>query len=406
MMQKITEKIPRKELQLRHDRCLKLLEKHVPEASGLLAFSRVAIYHLTGTLNEGVFWLPHNGTPLLLLRRGVERARLESPLTEIHPFKSFGQLQSLLGMENDALGDMIGVELSGLSWTHGEMFKERVPNIKISNADIVLLQSRSVKTSWELKKMRLAGARHHHCLYHVLPEVLASGNSEREIAHAAWNVFFKYGHSGPLRMSNSEIFLGHVAVGENANYPSHFNGPVGLVGEHPATPFMGYHGSVLNDDSLLTCDIGFSLEGYQTDKTQVYWSGARHTIPSKILDAHQFCIDVQQELASRLKPGVAPAELYDHCVAMARKAGKTEGFMALNSNHVGFVGHGIGLHIDEWPVIAPKFESPLEVGMTIALEPKIGLPGLGMVGVENTFEVTSEGGVCLTGDSFDIVTLQ
>jgi Xaa-Pro dipeptidase len=43
--------------------------------------------------------------------------------------------------------------------------------------------------------------------------------------------------------------------------------------------------------------------------------------------------------------------------------------------------------------------------MTIAIEPKIGIPGFGMVGVENTFEVTREGGICLTGDNFDIITI-
>mgnify|MGYP000110748376 CR=1 FL=1 len=43
--------------------------------------------------------------------------------------------------------------------------------------------------------------------------------------------------------------------------------------------------------------------------------------------------------------------------------------------------------------------------MVIALEPKIGLPGLGMVGVENTFEVTPTGGVCLTGNSAAMICL-
>ena len=77
--------------------------------------------------------------------------------------------------------------------------------------------------------------------------------------------------------------------------------------------------------------------------------------------------------------------------------------MALGGNKVRFLGHGIGLAIDEWPALAKGFEAPLEQGMVLALEPKIGLPGLGMVGVENTFEVTPDGGRCLTGSDYSMV---
>ena len=51
------------------------------------------------------------------------------------------------------------------------------------------------------------------------------------------------------------------------------------------------------------------------------------------------------------------------------------------------------------------FDLPLEEGMTIAIEPKIGIPGFGTVGVENTFEVTTEGGNCLIGENFDILAI-
>jgi Xaa-Pro aminopeptidase len=80
--------------------------------------------------------------------------------------------------------------------------------------------------------------------------------------------------------------------------------------------------------------------------------------------------------------------------------------MALGGNKVRFIGHGIGLAIDEYPVIAKGFDAPLEAGMLFAVEPKIGIPGFGMVGVENTFEVTLEGGRCLTGSRFDIVCVE
>jgi len=80
--------------------------------------------------------------------------------------------------------------------------------------------------------------------------------------------------------------------------------------------------------------------------------------------------------------------------------------MALGGNKVKFLGHGIGLGIDEHPVIATGFDAPLEKGNVIALEPKIGIPGIGMVGVENTFEVTDNESVCLTGDAYDMICIE
>jgi len=63
------------------------------------------------------------------------------------------------------------------------------------------------------------------------------------------------------------------------------------------------------------------------------------------------------------------------------------------------LGHGIGLVVDEWPVIAEGFDEPLEQNMALAIEPKKGMPGVGMVGIENTFLVTTQGGRGLTGES-------
>jgi Xaa-Pro dipeptidase len=77
--------------------------------------------------------------------------------------------------------------------------------------------------------------------------------------------------------------------------------------------------------------------------------------------------------------------------------------MGLGSGQVRFIGHSIGLAVDETPVIAARFDDPLLPGMVMALEPKIGIPGIGMVGTENTFEVTGSGGKSLTGDNFDPV---
>ena len=66
-------------------------------------------------------------------------------------------------------------------------------------------------------------------------------------------------------------------------------------------------------------------------------------------------------------------------------------FMGHGEGQVRFIGHGIGLEIDEFPVIAPNFEGELAQGMVIAFEPKFVFPGKGVVGMEDDYVVTSSG---------------
>jgi len=405
------ERIELAELAWRHERCRVLLQKHLPAAAGLLAFSPLTLYYLAGTLATGALWLPLDGPAVLLIRRGVERARLESSLPFILPFRSYADFPRLLaevGAPLPARPATVAAEMGGLSWNLGALLTTRLVDYEFVSGDAVLAKTRSVKSAWELNKMRLAGSRHEKTLCELLPAVIHAGMSERDIAHKIWEGFFSLGHCGLLRMNafGEEVFMGHVAAGDSANYPSRYNGPVGLRGEHPAVPFMGYAGKIWKKHEPLACDTGFCLEGYQTDKTQVYWSGTRKSIPAAIAAAHDFCVEVQAVAAAQFKPGAIPSHIYAQSLDMADKAGFSAGFMALSYNKVPFLGHGIGLAIDEYPVLANGFDEPLELGMVLALEPKMGIPDVGMVGVENTFEVTETGGVCLTGKSFEIICVE
>jgi len=402
------EVMPLYELALRWDKVRKALRLHAPEAGGLMTFSRVAAYYLTGTMAPAVCWLPLEGEPLLLLRRGLERARLESPLASVAVFRSYGDLEGLAREAGRPLSETVAVEMAGLTWGLGQNLTARLPGVRFVPGDAILAVAQSVKTDWELAKLRLAGLRHAKSLTEIIPDHIRPGMTEREISHIIWEVFLSQGHSGIMRMGTfgEEVFLGHVSAGDSGNYPSYFNGPLGLRGEHPATAVMGYAGKVWKKGEPLALDVGFCLEGYHTDKTQLYWAGPRTSVPEAAQRAQDFCLRVQEWLAESMKPGVIPSQLYAHCLRWAEEEGLAEGFMGLDGNKVRFIGHGIGLTIDGWPVIAKGFDVPLEEGVVMALEPKHGLPGLGMVGTENTFEVTPQGGRCLTGDSFDFICIE
>ncbi len=417
------ERLPLSEMLRRHDLCREFATAFAQNAGGMLFFSRLAIYYLTGAYANGVFWLPMqsaNASPLLMLfeppslsRTSLESVRKlysgQSPLLNMCSLSSYSDISTCCQEYSVPISTVVAAEMGSLPWSHVQTVQQGLKEVKeFVAADAILLRARSRKSLWELNKMRIAGARHHKAVAHILPQRMHSGMSERELAQLSWEVFFSLGHNGMNRMGNfgEECFLGHIAAGDNGNYPSHFNGPLGLKGSHPASPYMGDAHSIWGKNQILAMDIGFVLEGYHTDKTQVYYSGNVASLPSEVRKAHDVCIEIQQRAAEALKPGAIPSDIWNDAKEYAQKNGVDEGFMGLGGNKVPFLGHGIGLVIDEFPVLAQRFDEPLHENMTIAIEPKVGISGVGMVGVENTFVVTQAGGVSITGENYSIIEVE
>jgi Xaa-Pro aminopeptidase len=208
---------------------------------------------------------------------------------------------------------------------------------------------------------------------------------------------YAMGHHGSMRFHQSQVELtaGQIGFGTNSLIPSSFDGPGGGLGSSPANLLAKRGGRKLKPGDLVFVDVAFCMEGYFTDKTRVYIFGAE--APRELAEAQQFCLDIITKTAERLRPGEIPSRIYGDITA-----GFTEKeqncFMGVDNRHrVKFLGHGVGLEIDEFPVIARGFDEPLEENMVIALEPKKAVPGAGMVGVEETFIVTPQGGRCITG---------
>lgn len=122
------------------------------------------------------------------------------------------------------------------------------------------------------------------------------------------------------------------------------------------------------------------------------------TLPQEAQDLQKRCVDIQFQVAELLKPGNTPEEIYEKVMAGLEPA-FLENFMGFGKRTVKFLGHGIGLTVDELPVLAKGFKMPLQENMVFAVEPKKGIAGLGMVGIENTFVVTPDGGRSITGNS-------
>ncbi len=294
------------------------------------------------------------------------------------------------------LPDTIYLETEVIPLALYHRFHKYFPFKNFKPVDNVIAKVRAVKSEYELSLMREAGKIHQHVLEDLAQEMLQVGMSEASLVAELFQVMVEEGHDGVTRfgMFDTEIVLGQLGFGESSIYPTYFNGPGGNYGLSPAVPLLGSRDRKLRNGDLVFIDVGCGVEGYNTDKTMTYMFG--HSLPQYAIDIHYECVAVQNEIAAMLKPGVIPSDIYRIIMENLDKD-FLRNFMGFGNRRVNFLGHGIGLLIDELPVIAEGFNEPLKEGMVFAVEPKKGIRDIGMVGIENTFIVTSHGGECITG---------
>jgi len=246
--------------------------------------------------------------------------------------------------------------------------------------------------------MEQSGRIHQRVLEERAPALLREGVSEAELAAELMAAMVAEGHHGVARFggADSELALGLVGFGESSLYPVYLDSPGGNIGSSPAVPLFGSRTRTLRPGDLVLIDTGCGVEGYHTDKTLTYSFG--RTPSAEVRAAQAKCVEIQNQTAAMLIPGAIPSRIYEAVMASLDEAFLSN-FMGFGKRRVKFLGHGIGLCIDEFPVLAKGFDEPLLEGMALAIEPKQGLPGIGMVGTENTYLVTPRGGRSLTGSS-------
>jgi Xaa-Pro aminopeptidase len=355
-------------------------------------FGRVNQYYFTGTLQDAVLLIPRESPAVFCVRRSFERAGEESLFPDIRPMKSFRDAAAFVPASRRA----IHVDTETVPVAQLGRFRKYFPCQDVASLDRQVARLRAVKSPYELAIMEKAGAAHRQILEEGVAPLLREGMSEADFACDLFSLMVGQGHQGIVRfgMFGVDIAVGQIGFGENSLYPTSFDGPGGCVGIGPAAPVLGSRDRRLSKGDLVFVDIGCAVEGYHTDKTVVYMFG--RALPDEATAAHHRCVQIERELAAMLKPGAVPSQIYAAVMAGLDPA-FLRNFMGFGNRRAGFLGHGVGLQIDEMPVLAEGFDEPLAEGMVLALEPKKGIPGVGLVGIEDTFAVTPVGGRSLTG---------
>jgi Xaa-Pro aminopeptidase len=258
---------------------------------------------------------------------------------------------------------------------------------QFGNATDLLRQARTTKTPWEIGQFRISAhkqaaayARIRNCYRPGMTDIEFQYEFERECrALGSLGIFRGFG-------SSMDIFMGSVLTGDNAGAASPFDFALGGGGLHPSIP-IGANGSPIKEGSTLMVDIAGNFTAYISDMTRVFSVGK---LPDIAYRAHAVALEMQAHLEEVARVGYPCADIYNACYAMASKAGLAPNFMGTRQQ-AKFVGHGIGLQINELPVLTPRSKELLEENMVFAFEPKFVLPGIGAVGIENSFLVTANG---------------
>lgn len=367
---------------------------------GALVFEPVELLYYTGSMPNGVLFVPAEGEPTLFVRRNFDRTRRESPLRNVIAFNSFKEIVTLL-QKRSLPFSMLGIDEHATTLSYFKLLKKNFVNAKFADIGHELRQFRAVKSAYEIGKLKQA-AEVGRKVIAMIPELLVPGISEWELVLRLFHETALLGRNCTTRLAfnSGECFMGGVCFGDSANHPSSFDGPDGMPGKSPICPIGGSDRKLERGD-LVLIDMLFPYDEYYVDKTRIFSLGKPE---SSVLEAHQVCLQVQRAVQQRLKPGAIPAKIYEQVYAeVISPHSFSDDFMGYGSNQVKFLGHGVGMVINEYPVIARKSDEPLEANMILAIEPKKGLAGIGMVGIENTFQVTSEGGLKLTEDCDEIV---
>ncbi|PZX13050.1 Xaa-Pro aminopeptidase [Breznakibacter xylanolyticus] len=385
--------VPTHELTQRMQGFRQLMDKTHPQWELAVVFSKINQYYFTGTMQEGMLLIPRHDEAILWVRRSFERAQDESLFPDIRPMESYRDAARHYG----TMPNTIFMEREFVPLAMYDRFKKYFTVNESVGIDALIGTLRAVKSPYELDLMRQSGAIHQRVLEDLVPSILREGMSEVDLAVALYGLLMQEGHQGLVRfaMFDTEMVFGHIAFGESSLYPTSFNGPGGNTGIGPAIPLIGSPSRKLKRGDLIFLDVGCGIQGYHTDKTMTYMFG--DAISDEAQSRHRQCVELQNRMASQLKPGSIPSHIYETVMA-SLMPDFMDNFMGFGNRTVKFLGHGIGLTIDEIPVIAKGFDAPLTEGMVIALEPKRGVPGVGMVGIENTFIVTPHGGECITGN--------
>ncbi len=369
------------------------------DIDGALILGNTNLFYFSGAVAQACLFLPREGSPLFFVKKNPERVRSDSELTAITAVVSYQEIPRLLAGCGFGKIRRLGMELDILPVNQYERWRQLLNPGEVVDVWPAIRQVRMIKSPYEVTIIRRA-ARLADFMVATARAHLREGITEVELAGIIEGEARKRGHQGLVRMRgfNQEVYWGHLLSGAAAASLTFVDSPTGGTGLSPASP-QGSGFRKLKRREPVIMDLVGAWGGYIVDQTRTLAVGGLPEGPAR---TYRAAIEMEAVLAAAMRPGVLTGDLFRQAQQLAADYGLADHFLGYGDNRAAFCGHGIGLELDEAPVIAAGGRIPLAAGMVLALEPKFSFPGIGVVGVEDTFLVTEMGVEKLTGTNYEV----
>ncbi len=352
------------------------------QADACIISTSVNQFYLLDFIFDGYIFIQPEGDPILFVKR-PNNIQGENVIYIRKP----EQIPDFLRQLNISLPKRLMLENDVLSFSTVTRLQTALEMPDLMNVSGKMRSLRSIKSEYELNQMRECAKIHAH-VYEQIPRIYRKEMTDIEFQIELEREMRLAGSAGTFRTfgENMDIFMGSILTGDNAQSASPFDFALGGQGASPLLP-IGANGTKLTPGTTLMVDMAGDYRPWMSDITRAFAIG---TVPEIAHKAHRISIEICNAIADTTKAGTPCADLYFLAENMVKEAGLEEYFMG-TEQQAKFVGHGVGLEINEPPVLAPRSKEILQSGMAIAVEPKFVLPGIGAVGIENTYVVTDNG---------------
>jgi Xaa-Pro dipeptidase len=372
------------------------LQQALAPAGISLALIRQAadLFYYAGTLVDGFLAVAPEGEPRLLVRRPHHRDQLAPGPWPRLPYRDLKELPQILAQSGLAPQGAVALEMDVLPAALVSRLKEHLfPGHAGVDLSPLIRQQRMIKSAYEFEQLRRAAAILDQAHAQV-PELLRPGLSELELSAVLEYRLRLLGHQGLVRVRNRdlELFFGHVLSGAPGLLAAYIDTPSGGQGFSPAFP-QGPSLKKLAPNEPISIDLAACVNGYVADMTRMYALGS---LPPRVWEVWEAVEELYREFVASARAEANPGEIFQLLEEAVRARGLEDFFMGQGADRVSFVAHGVGLELDEFPLISARFPFHLAADMVLAFEPKFFLPGIGMIGQEDTGRITPGGVEWLT----------